>query len=111
MIRRVVAVCLLLAAVLLLTIVISSGQSPGAADRDFICYWASGRLLAEHHNPYDPGLVLALERSAGWSPADPMVMAMTPFSLPVTLLVGPLDSRRGLVLWVMLILASIMVSV
>ena len=40
--------------------------SSGAADRDFIAYWAAGQQLAHHANPYDSTEVLRIEHAAGY---------------------------------------------
>lgn len=111
-ILRVLAAAGLLAiAVLLLVVVLGSSKANGAANRDFICYWASGRQFVHRQNPYDFAGVMALEQSAGWPYQQPMMMWGTPLSLPITMLVGLFDAKRGLIAWAFLILGSIIVSV
>src|SRR5260370_42119343 len=41
-----------------------AGKGPGT--RDFVCYLASGRLLAQHSNPYNSDAVLRIERETGF---------------------------------------------
>ena len=49
--------------------------------RDSIQYWAGGRLLANHGNPYDPIKVAELERSQGYVGDRPLVIRTPPWSL------------------------------
>src|ERR1700740_2342633 len=41
-----------------------AGKGPGT--RDFVCYLASGRLLAQRTNPYASDAVLRIERATGF---------------------------------------------
>src|ERR1700687_412770 len=49
----------------ILTISLTSTGTTGK--KDFLCFWAAGRLLIHHANPYDAAAVFALEKSAGYS--------------------------------------------
>jgi hypothetical protein len=46
---------------LILTYAMSNSN---AANRDFISYWAAGKQLIHHANPYDGPGILSLERAA-----------------------------------------------
>jgi hypothetical protein len=43
----------------------SSPVQPGA--RDFMEYWAAGRLFVHGGNPYSPQDLFALQKAAGWT--------------------------------------------
>jgi hypothetical protein len=59
-----IAVAILLLLLFGITIALSSQlQSP---NRDFIEYWSSAKLLAQHANPYDPAAILRIEKSQGF---------------------------------------------
>lgn len=82
-----------------------------AKDRDFISYWAAGRLLRTHHDPYDTTQVLTLERSIGYVGARPLVMRNPPIALPLTLLLGYLPMKAASALWMFFIVACLILSV
>jgi glycosyl transferase family 87 len=86
------------------------GQAPGT--RDFIEYWASGHQLARHANPYDGHEIAKLECAAGLSCTyPPMIMWNPPFVLPLVIVLGVLDPISGLLLWEILLLASLFLSI
>ena len=64
-VRIIAAVCIL--AIGLSIIVLVTSQS-SLADRDYITYWASGRQLLAHQNPYYQAALAVLDRSAGSKP-------------------------------------------
>jgi len=77
---------------------------------DFVEYWAAGSLNISGRNPYDPGLVLAVERSAGY-PGDRALMMLNP--PPVLTLVmpfGALPYRPAAFLWLVLNAAALLWS-
>jgi len=43
---------------------LSSVLYRNAADRDFICYWSSAKLLLSHQNPYAGQAILEIENAA-----------------------------------------------
>jgi hypothetical protein len=52
---------------------------------DFIEYWAAGRVILSSNNPYSPDQLFSLQKSAGWTKADPLMMyhpPVLPGSLP-----------------------------
>jgi uncharacterized membrane protein (UPF0127 family) len=83
-----------------------------AGTRDFVEYWAAGRQLVHHANPYDGEALLRLERSVGF-PSDltAQIMANPPWVLPLVLPLGLLSPRIGVLLWSALLLASLVASV
>lgn len=83
-----------------------------AGSHDFVEYWASGRLLAEHANPYDTGALQSLELSAGFPKnAHTLIMGNPPSALLVTLPLGMVSAVAGEWLWLLLMLVSLVVSV
>jgi Glycosyltransferase family 87 len=66
---------------------------------DFMEYWAAGRLIARGENPYDPGLVRAVQRDAGMDPGMAVMMWNPPWALPVVLPLGLLPISTALLVW------------
>lgn len=108
----VVAICTLAFTLTLPGIIGSLIGHNAAGTRDFVEYWAAGRQLVHHANPYDGEALLRLERSVGF-PSDlaAQVMANPPWVLPLVLPLGFLSPRTGLLLWSALLLASLVASV
>jgi hypothetical protein len=106
----VVGICTLTFAFTTLAIIVSLLGRDAAGTRDFVEYWASGHLLADHANPYDSGTILQVERSV--SPNIPLqIMANPPWALPLVLPLGFLSPRTGELLWVVSSLACLIASV
>jgi hypothetical protein len=68
--------------------------------RDSIAYWAAGRLLLQHKNPYDAATVLALERPQGYTEAKALVLRTPPWSLFLVLPLGILNAFSAWIVWV-----------
>ena len=66
---------------------------------DFVEYWAAGRLALAGQNPYDPDLLLPLEREAGRETAEAVMMWNPPWVLPVVMSVGSLPPRVAQLVW------------
>jgi hypothetical protein len=81
------------------------------ASRDFVSYWAAGRLLLHRANPYDPNAVSALEHSHGLDPRAVLVMRNPPWALPLTLPIGLLSLRIAGILWTLILLACLLLAV
>jgi Glycosyltransferase family 87 len=90
---------------------ISLTSTGTTAKKDFLCFWAAGRLLIHHSDPYDAAAVFALEKSAGYSEAQPLVMWNTPYSLWLSILAGLITPVKAAALWILLIVASIVASI
>jgi len=52
---------------------------------DFIEYWAAGRAILSGNNPYSADQLLTLQKSAGWTKADPLMMYNPPWTFFFTL--------------------------
>src|SRR5262245_42048567 len=77
--------------------------------RDFVEYWAAGRLLAGGENPYDPVKVEELEKEAGRT-EKPILMWNPPWALPFVLPLGWLPVRPAHLAWLAFHLAALLVS-
>ena len=104
------AVSILSVGVLILAYSLSNSSG---ADRDFISYWASGKQLIHHRNPYDGPAILALQREAGSTFTAPfsMVMKNPPIAFFITLPIALVSARVGVVLWSLAIIAALMLSI
>jgi Glycosyltransferase family 87 len=75
------------------------------AVRDSIAYWAAGRLLLQHQNPYDHLAVLQLEREQGYKDKRPLILRTPPWSL---FMVSPLGLINPLGAWAVWIAISLL---
>lgn len=80
------------------------------SERDSIAYWAAGRLLIHHENPYDPARVLELERQQGYGKDKPLVLRTPPWSLSLILPLGFLNPFGAWVLWTSISLGSLLIA-
>lgn len=86
----------------------STGTTP---HKDFLSCWAAGRLLIRHANPYDEVAVFSLEKSAGYSDTQVLLMRNPPYALWLSILAGLLSPVKAAAFWILLIVASIIASV
>jgi hypothetical protein len=89
----------------------SIASSGNSAQKDFISYWAAGQLLIRHSNPYDAAAVFQLEKSAGFTEPEPLVMRNPPYALVLALPLGLFSPNAGVVVWSVLIVACLMAAV
>jgi hypothetical protein len=106
---KVVAAALMLAVgVSILTYAMSVSE---AAQRDFICYWATGQQLVHHADPYDGQAILQIENSIGSGARSPFFMSEPPTAFFIALPLGFLSAKAGAVLWSLTIIACLMASI
>src|SRR5262245_60084432 len=74
---------------------------------DFVEYWAAARLTRDGQNPYDPALLLPLQRAAGRDTDEAVMMWNPPWSLAVVLPLGLMPARVAQLLWLMVNLAAV----
>ena len=67
---------------------------------DFVEYWSAGKLFVHGANPYSGPLILALEKSRGFTPDAPLIMLNPPWALPMVAPLGFLPALGALVLWI-----------
>jgi hypothetical protein len=89
----------------------SSSPDHSGGSRDFIEYWAASRLLAYGGNPYSPEELFALQQTAGWDHAVPIIMWNPPWTLLLTLPFGLLSHDIGQFCWLLVHVSFILVSV
>ena len=82
-----------------------------SANRDFLSYWATGRQLVLHRNPYDRDAIWALEHAAGLDPRTVLIMRNPPWALPLAYPLGFLGLRFAGILWTLLLLTCLLVSI
>jgi len=82
-----------------------------SASRDFLSYWATGRQLVHHRNPYDRDAIWAIEHAAGLDPRTVLIMRNPPWALPVAYPLGFLGLRFAGILWTLLLLTCLLVSI
>jgi|ERR1019366_1408926 hypothetical protein len=109
LIRPLVALALVVSGISILSLVIANTENAG--NKDFVSYWAAGQLLIRHSNPYDAAAVLRVEKSVGFQESKPLIMRNAPFALVLALPLGLVPAKLGVVLWSLLLVASIMASV
>jgi hypothetical protein len=89
----------------------SAGADSQAGSRDFVSYWATGRQLIHHANPYDRDAISALEHAAGLDVRAVLIMRNPPWALPLAYPLGFLNLRVAAILWSLLLLACLLLSV
>jgi hypothetical protein len=88
-----------------------AGSRSLAGSRDFVSYWATGRQLIHHANPYDRDAISALEHAAGLDVRAVLIMRNPPWALPLAYPLGFLSFRVAAILWSLLLLACLLLSV
>lgn len=81
------------------------------AKRDFITYWATGRQLGQHGNPYDPAALNKIEKDAGFEGGAPYFMRNVPWALPLALPLGYFNPQVAALPWSLLLLGLLVASV
>ena len=81
------------------------------ARRDFIVYWATGRQLVQHGNPYDPQALNRIERDAGFRGPGSYYMRNTPWALPLAYPLGYFSPTTSALPWSLLMLGLLIASV
>lgn len=76
-------------------------QPAGTLWIDFAEYWASARLLLEGENPYDAGMMAALQRASTDAP-ETVLMWNPPLVFPFTAPLGAVDFKFARVIWLLL---------
>jgi hypothetical protein len=87
-----------------------TGNNPG--HHDVVSFWAAGRQIDRHANPYDGPSTLQLERAAGFAAnQQPLIARNPPTALCLMMPLGLLQSRPAAILWSTLLLAGLIFSV
>ena len=101
------AVILLLASLGLLSAVLYRN----AANRDFICYWSSAKLLRAHENPYSAAAVLRIENAAGAGYREPFIMRNPPWALFLVAPLGFFSAPVAAFLWLLTLIATALLAI
>jgi hypothetical protein len=108
----VVAVCTLAFAGTGLSILAAMFGPHSAGTHDFVEYWASGQLLAQHTNPYDADALRKQELFAGFPAGAPtLIMGNPPSALLLVLPLGLVGPILGEWLWLLAQLIILVISV
>ena len=88
----------------------SNVSDKGAANKDFVSYWAAGKQLIHGANPYDGAEIFQLERSAGLEGSTPLIMRNPPPALFLALPLGFVGTKWGFILWSLVLLGGLSVA-
>lgn len=82
-----------------------------AGSRDFVAYYATGRQLVQHADPYDAGAIRRIEHSSGLSVDGVLLMRNPPWGLPLAWPLGFFNVHIASALWSLVLLSCLLVSV
>jgi hypothetical protein len=77
--------------------------------RDFVAYYATGRQLVQHADPYDSEAVRRIESEAGLPAHAVLLMRNPPWALPLAYPLGFLNIRVATVVWSALMLGCLLI--
>jgi Glycosyltransferase family 87 len=98
------------AALTLIGVAVLAAFGSRTNSNDFVEYWSAGKLFVHGANPYSGPLILALEKSRGFTPDAPLIMLNPPWALPMVAPLGFLPALGALVLWIVAGAGSILAS-
>ncbi len=91
---------------------VASASGKGTAtNRDFLAYWAAGQQLVHGGNPYSRTAVLRMERAQELPGSRPLIMRNPPLAFFLAWPLGFVTEQWGMVLWLLMLVAALMVSV
>src|SRR5579863_5575274 len=105
--KIVAAICLIAFTVGMLALQVNSMN---LGDSDFIAFWAAGKQLVHHLNPYDATALLRMERQEGLS-GWPNVSLDMPSAFFLVLPLGLVGAKTGAVLWLSAFMLSLVLSI
>jgi hypothetical protein len=82
-----------------------------AGSRDFVSYWATGRQLVQHANPYDREAIMRIEHAAGLDKNAVLLMRNPPWALPLAYPLGFIGLKTAANMWSLVLLACLTISV
>jgi uncharacterized membrane protein (UPF0127 family) len=95
----------------LAVLIYSIQNGTGGANRDFVSYWAAGRQLIHHANPYDHKEVFQIERTVGFLGDKPLIMRNPPTALLMTVPTAFFHEGVAAVLWSLLTILALVFCV
>lgn len=102
--RAIAVAAIILAGILVIMI----GSQP--ANKDYIEYWSTGKLLVHQANPYSANDIFTLEKSQGYTSPRPLVAPNPPWSIFLVWPLGFFNARIGLLLWLCAAVGCILLS-
>jgi len=109
--RRFAAACIVAAGACLVACILFFGMTEkSAANRDFIEYWTAGQQLVHGANPYDAVAILRLEKAAGYDGDNPKISFSPPVAFFLSLPLGLVSVKTGVILWSIALLAAISIA-
>lgn len=110
--RVLAATCIVTAGFCLVAVVIViSLRGANVTERDFIEYWAAEQQFIHGANPYDAAQIFRLERAEGLTRREPELWFSPPVMLFLMRPLGLLSAHTGLIVWSLLLVASLSLSV
>jgi hypothetical protein len=98
----------LLALGLVVAVALPMAQPGGDYYQDYLEYWAAGRLILNHQNPYDPHLLYPLQVEQRPDLTAPVMMWNPPWTLPLVMPFGLLPCPVGYLLWETMLLVLVL---
>ncbi len=77
--------------------------------RDFVAYYATGRQLVHHADPYDSEAIRRIEDQAGLPVKGVLLMRNPPWGLPLAYPLGLLNVHVAFVVWSILMLGCLLI--
>jgi hypothetical protein len=106
--RRIVATGIVLSGLCWITFLFAlTLTDQDISGRDYIQYWAEGRQVLLHANPYDDTAILRLEQSAGPGRMDAEQSGSPPLVLLLAAAMGVFSAKTGLILWFAVLFSSL----
>lgn len=91
---------LAIAVLTLIPIAVVAYLGSNTNQNDFVEYWSAGKLFVARANPYSGPMILAIEKSRGFAPSDPLIMLNPPWIMPLVAPLGLLPAFGALLLWI-----------
>ncbi|HEY2859007.1 MAG TPA: glycosyltransferase 87 family protein [Terracidiphilus sp.] len=108
----VVGTCVLSSLATLVCLLLVHVNREMAGNRDFVVYWATGRQLVQHLNPYDPATMPAIERAAGLPRRySAGYMRNPPWALPLAYPLGLTSLRVAALFGSLILIGAFAISV
>jgi Glycosyltransferase family 87 len=102
---------LTIALITMIGVTVLAAISSRVSSNDYIEYWSAGKLFLHGDNPYSSPMTLALEKSHGFIPNDPLIMPNPPWTMLLVAPLGLCSSLVGLVLWILATTGCIVTSI
>jgi hypothetical protein len=78
---------------------------------DFVEYWSAGKLFVHGADPYSAPAILALEKSRGFTPDDPLIMLNPPWALFMVVPLGFFPALGALIVWILATAGCVLASI